>query len=160
MMSTISLTGSFVPNICSVSEELLASNSCPSSEWQIIQTWLRLTNSTHFDGYGGLGPAAVEVSRKASLRQLQIATLGSGNPLLGNNRVNLLPLASSIATTQQAVIADALTLTGNVWQDAIVTARSKEWHGVSPSHFQSAVHTIDHNYYQPYLLGPGKWQFR
>ena len=53
------------------------------------------------------------------------------------------------ATTQQSAIADALINTAAIWADALNVVESIGF-GVSPADEQSAIHTINEAYYQPY----------
>lgn len=87
-------------------------------------------------------PAWVEVTGHGSQRRLNVQTQLS--QLWG---YDLQPI---IGTTQQSVVADALTETGQLWTDA-VTNVSTSGHG-SILQQQDAVHTIKNDYYQPYTI--------
>ena len=79
----------------------------------------------------------VEVTGHRSLRRLELASFAEGRDP-----------KPEIATTQQLVVADALTETGNIWLDAVSNVTTSG-HG-SVLQRQDAVHAIKSNYYQPY----------
>ena len=139
-----------MPTFCSVSDEIPVSDSCPSSEWQTVLTWFRLTNNAIPDNYLGVtdgidpSPDAVAFTGNTSLRQFYLEDEYSWNLDDANNA----SLAFS-ATTQQSTIADALINTAAIWADALDFVKSVGF-GVSPADEQSAVHTINEAYYQPY----------
>lgn len=122
--------------------------SCPSDEWQSIEDYLQLSNNALpprlEDMFGIPNPDQVQVTGKASLRQLQIV------------RELWKPFSNSdghtiVATTQQAAVADALVATGTLW-DFEMASVSTGGHGVPLEQFD-AVHHINTNYYQPYTIG-------
>ena len=143
------MNSSSVPTHCAISSELLDPNSCPASEWQILEEYFRLGFNSLPDGLSdgnAIPPSTVEISGKNSLRQLQIVEVTGTNPLLSQNNI----ISTSIGTTQHAAIADALALTGATWELAVQTAQPRRGHGVYPSNQQSAIHTISSGYFQPY----------
>ena len=56
-----------------------------------------------------------------------------------------------ISTTQQAAVADALVITGGLWNEAMNGLNSTS-HGASPGVKQDAVKNIGYCYFQPYSL--------
>ena len=122
--------------------------SCPSDEWQSIEEYLQVSNGALpprlENEFGYPVPDQVQVTGKGSLRQLII------------QREEWKPFTNSdshvtVATTQQAAVADALIATGASWSFEIASA-STGGHGV-PLQRLDAVHHINTNYYQPYTVG-------
>lgn len=87
-------------------------------------------------------PDWVEVTGHGSQRRLSILTQFSLSPGYDPEPV--------VGTTQQSVVADALTETGQLWTNAITNV-STSGHG-SLLQQQDAVHTIKNDYYQPYTI--------
>ena len=143
-----------VPARCASSDEAAVSDSCPSSEWQTVNTYLRVFADSipvnFLRAAQGLiiPPAAIEFTGKTSLRQFDLHTFAPQDPLTNDTESVVLV---SKATTQQSSIADALVNTAAIWVDALEYALPPGL-GVSPSDAQSAVHTINENYYQPYSV--------
>ena len=86
-------------------------------------------------------PYAIELPDKGSMRGMSITEdesyIGFGpRPL--------------IATTQQAVVADALTNTGALWFLSLTNVTAIKGHGRPLSDQSDAYHTIENNYQQPY----------
>ncbi|MCJ1265036.1 hypothetical protein MMC22_004911 [Lobaria immixta] len=153
------LNGSSVPRHCAIVEAGSPSNECPSSEWDFMQTWMSLTqNSIPWEfqnqnillGSGESAPTATELTGKASTRQYKSI---QDNPVIilddGNNGSSF-PIDAAISTTQQAVIADALTSISSIWFEAVGNTEIASHHGASFHDDQKVVHTIASNYYQPY----------
>ena len=146
------LDGSNIPESCSATQEATVSNSCPSSEWQIVKTYLQLVeNSLPKELKEELDveipPTSVEFTGKTSLRQTYLGeSVGSYN-VSGREIIQ----KCITATTQVAVIADALVSTGAMWHLAVGDAQLNE-HGAAPSDQQAAVHAINTDYYQPYVM--------
>lgn len=122
--------------------------SCPSDEWQSIEEYLQLSNGALpqrlEEEFGYPSPDQVQVTGKGSLRQLMIM------------RELWKPFTNSdshvtVATTQQAAVADALIATGTLWSFEMASV-SNGGHGV-PVERLDAVHHINTNYYQPYTIG-------
>ena len=85
-------------------------------------------------------PIWVEVTGRGSQRRLSIEV--AIDVLEGHDH------EQNTATTQQLVVADALTETGNLWASS-VSNTSRSGHG-SVLQRQDAVHAISSGYYQPY----------
>lgn len=86
-------------------------------------------------------PGGIELPDKSSVRQMFIeedeSYIGFGpRPL--------------IATTQQAVVADALTNTGALWFLSLTNVTAIKGHGRPLSDQSDAYHTIENDYQQPY----------
>ena len=146
------LDGSKVSAHCAFSSEATVSNSCPSSEWQVIDTYLRLTTNSipGRDSDGTLiAPTSIQFTGNNSLRQFEQENFGAADPLAINNVDGVETIYISICTTQQSVVADALAIVGAIWEAAIPAAQLSS-NGVSPWNHQAAVHTIKADYYQPY----------
>ena len=127
------------------------SNSCPSSEWQQIDAYLRLIWASIPSNYNqsdvaGVSPAAIEFTGKASLRSFVAQEGSSSDPLTGSPNLTTTLVSS---TTQQSTIADALVNTAAIWSNALYYAQSPGF-GVSLADEQTAVHTIKGGYFQPY----------
>ncbi|MCJ1264424.1 hypothetical protein MMC22_004295 [Lobaria immixta] len=153
------MNGSSVPRHCAVVEAGMPSNDCPSSEWDFMQTWISLTDQSvpiGLKNQSGLlkgtiiPPSAIQLTGKTSIRQYKqvwspvYVTLGTRN-----SSSNVL-FESADSSTQQAVIADALTSISTIWDLAIGGAGIGSHHGASFHEDQKVVHTIANNYYQPY----------
>ena len=152
-----SMNGSSVPRHCAVVEAGSRSNDCPSSEWDFMQTWQslkknsipsELRNKSSLLNTTSLPPAETQLTGRNSNRQYHKAAGVSYVAQSGNN----LPLRYNTAdsTTQQTVIADALTSVSSIWSLAVATAEIGSHHGASFHDDQKVVHTIASNYYQPY----------
>ena len=118
---------------------------CPSHGWEAIQNFIYTTVHSLDTKYLAItrfvnSPNWVEVTSQSSQRRL---TLSDGtNDMKGYDREQI------VATTQQSVVADALTETGNFWTYSVSNA-SSHGHG-SVLQRQDAVHAINSGYYQPY----------
>lgn len=136
------------------------SNECPASEWDFIQAWNLLAKNSipirfrsQSEILGGIEgpPITVQLTGKASARQYTsqdvFKRLQLPNPF--ENRSDLEAVVP-MSTTQQAVIADALTSVGTIWNVVSSYSQTKSHHGVSLYDEQKAIHTIANNYYQPY----------
>lgn len=89
-------------------------------------------------------PDSIEVTGQNSLRRLLLYTQMKEPAIPGYDPV------TSIATTQQAAVADALTATGVMWSWALSNVTNKR-HG-HPEDQLDAIHSITQDYYQPYAL--------
>lgn len=135
------LTGSRVPRHCSISSN--NSSGCPSSEWQSIGTYLSLANNIIPPNYLGpytMSPFSVQLTGQSSLRQLIIQHYTNKNDALGYDH------EAAQSTTQQAVVADALTTISALWIVGLQRAKS------SLNDQRDAVQTIASGYYQPYTV--------
>ena len=133
---------------CSVVSQSVRPWSCPSDEWQSIEDWLQLSSNALPPPieamYGIPNPDQVQVTGKASLRQLQIVR-EFWKPFSNSDSHTI------VATTQQAAVADALVATGTLWGFEMASV-STGGHGV-PLEQLDAVHHVNTNYYQPYTIG-------
>ena len=136
---------------CSVSDEATVSDFCPSSEWQEIDTFLRLSSNSVSSNYVEAGlakkipPAAIEFTGNSAVRQLDSALFATSDPLGKSTE----PIIIIKSTTQMSAVADALINTAAFWLNALPFARSTRL-GVPPFDEQTAVHVIKDGYYQPY----------
>lgn len=149
-----SMNGSSVPRHCGVLEAGSPSNECPSSEWNFMQTWISLTRYAIPSGMRNestlletrtVPPSAIQLTGKSSTRQYL-----SVDQFLANAEHPELFDATTISTTQQAVIADALTSLSALWSTVMSSAQIGSRHGASFLDEQKTVHTISNDYYQPY----------
>lgn len=120
---------------------------CPSHGWEAIQDYIYTTihslDPEYQDLVGVIGnPDWVEVTGRGSQRRLKIGEFHAVSEGYYTN--------SKGGTTQQSVVADVLTETGQLWADAITNV-STIGHG-SVLQQQDAVHTIKSGYYQPYTV--------
>ncbi len=139
-------------NVSDVPEQCLNANvsdiytfACPSHGWEAIQRWIYTTVNSLDPEYLALlhqvdTPNWVEVTGHGSQRRLSITTDGTD--------VEGYDPEVAVATIQQAVVADALTETGNLWIHTMSDV-STTGHG-SVLQRQDAVHAINSGYYQPY----------
>ena len=88
-----------------------------------------------------LGPEMIEIAEKSSIRNLQMGE-DQTFPQSGQQ-----PLT---ATTQHAVIADALTMTGALWFMSLTNLTAGRGHGKPLSDQTDAIHTITNDYKQPF----------
>ena len=133
------------PQCLSADISTVHSFACPSHGWETIQNFIYTTvhslETKYLDSTGELsGPAWVEVDGQSSQRRLSISNDAQNSE--GYAPYQLL------ATTQQLVIADALSETGSLWTFAVSNV-SRDGHG-SVLQRQDAVHAINSGYYQPY----------
>ena len=135
-----------MPSSCLNASTLDVNNSaCPSHGWTAIQDFLYTTyhslDKEYLNMTGMLHlPDWQEVTSLSSQRRLRIAGREDKAKDYGEIQV--------LATTQQAVVADALTETGNLWDWSMLNV-STGGHG-SVLQRQSAIHAINGGYYQPY----------
>ncbi|MCJ1265695.1 hypothetical protein MMC22_005575 [Lobaria immixta] len=145
------MNGSSVPQHCAVVEAGSLSSECPSSEWEFMQTWMSLSQhpvprsfthkSSMLAELTGL-PGSVQLTGRFSTRQFLFTPYDFDTKFFS--------VESSISSTQQSVIADALTSTGSIWWAAVIESGQKSRHGATLKDQQKAVHTIANDYYQPY----------
>ena len=145
-LTGVRLEGQSVPRYCSAVAPDEITDTCPSDGWQRIRDYLYVEKHTlpysEKTKYGyTLGPEEIELADKSSLRHIRmsedISYLGSGPTPL-------------IATTQHAVIADALTMTGALWFLSLTNVTAGRGHGKPLSDQTDASHTITNFYKQPY----------
>ncbi|KAL9600698.1 MAG: hypothetical protein Q9219_003028 [cf. Caloplaca sp. 3 TL-2023] len=123
------------------------SNSCPASEWYVIRNWLSATRQTPSPSYvqslnWAEEPISSIIQGKNSPRQLYIA---SESDYIDQG------IIPAIATTQQAVVSDALVSTGALWALSLINVTSIG-HGASLNDQSDAALTIAENYSQPYSV--------
>ena len=122
--------------------------ACPSHGWEAIQDYIYdtvvgLEPQYYALARGSASPEWLEVTGRSSERRLSM-TVGLDEP----EGYDPTPI---LATIQQTVIADALTETGELWTAALSNV-STSGHGNVLSR-QDAAHTINNDYYQPYVKG-------
>lgn len=135
------LNGSVVPQHCSIVSN--SSRDCPSHEWQSIGTYLSLANNIVPAAYQGpymISPFSVQLTGQSSLRQLIIQHHIYDNTSAGYDH------EAAQSTTQQGVIADALTSISALWISGLQRSNSRL------KNQRDAAQTIVSNYYQPYTL--------
>ncbi|KAL9591419.1 MAG: hypothetical protein Q9179_007742 [Wetmoreana sp. 5 TL-2023] len=139
------IDGSSVPQACSrlVTD---ASNACPASEWYAIRDWMSETRQSpsvlYAERYNAAqSPYSCLIHGRNSPRQLESETTAVRT--FDGPRI-------TAASTQQAVVADALGTTGGLWFDSLINVTTKAGHGAPLSDQSDAVHTIAWNYSQPY----------
>ena len=134
---------------CLVSDALPVNDDCPSSEWQVIQTFLRETNSdipSKYEFYGGpISPNEVQVTGRQSLRQLIINDYIFPPGFAASSEQR-----TAFGTSQHAAVADALSSTATLWNTALTNVTTSG-HG-SVLDQLDAIHSITTEYYQPYTL--------
>ena len=118
---------------------------CPSHGWEAVLNTLytddNLADPEHSYPLSFLDePGWVEVVGHGSLRRLIFGTAGFV-PKGYSPYIN-------IGSTQQSAVADALTVTGELWMNGMLNTSTKG-HG-SILQRLDAVHTIKDSYYQPY----------
>lgn len=150
-----SMNGSSVPRHCGVLEAGSPSNECPSSEWNFIQTMMSLIHNaipngmrkeSMILGVGSTCPSAIQLTGKSSIRQY----LTISGVLADKQDPEFFDATITMSTTQQAVIADALTSVSALWNIIMTSAQIGKRHGASILDEQKTVHTISNDYYQPY----------
>lgn len=134
---------------CLVSNALPVNDDCPSSEWQVIQTFLSQTNSwvpPEYQIYSGpISPAGVQVTGQQSLRQLAIRDFHYGPGYVASDGQH-----AAFGSSQHAAVADALSSTATLWNTALNNVTTSG-HG-SVLDQLDAIHSITTDYYQPYTL--------
>ncbi|KAL9597630.1 MAG: hypothetical protein Q9219_005013 [cf. Caloplaca sp. 3 TL-2023] len=142
-LMSVRVDGTIVPDECST-VGVEASNLCPASEWYALRDWLSALRHTppepYIDKYGVCGsPLSIcQVHGRNSARNLKWSSGVSGATYV------------DYATTQQAVIADALTDTSALWFASLANVTAGVGHGSPLSDQTDAAHTISSNYSQPY----------
>ncbi|KAL8842272.1 MAG: hypothetical protein Q9170_000598 [Blastenia crenularia] len=139
------IDGKSIPLECSIVGEEF-SNVCPASEWYAIRDWLSTQTQSPPPSYlhryrqvDSLDSCLIH--GVDSNRELNYGSY-SGSALLGP--------PPNAATTQQAVIADALSSVGALWFLSLVNVTANAGHGVPLSDQSDATHRITGNYSQPY----------
>ena len=137
-----------MPLGCNISDLYVVNSECPSNGWQAIKIYLDFVNSLTMP-YSQLDlpiaslPDSIETPGKSSLRRLHVNFVNCGFGL-GYDPETVL------ANIPQAIIADALTATGTMWNIALSNVTTKG-HG-HPEDQLDAVHSITQDYYQPYSM--------
>ena len=144
---TSSTNGSSVPQSCQVLDPFVVNTECPSNNWQSIKNYLEFTKSLTESNSQltipiAVSPGSVEVTGQNSLRRLRIFRQSFDEPDYNPS--------CALATTPQAAVADALSATGTAWAQGLTNVTT-EAHG-HPEDQLDAVHSITHDYYQPYAL--------
>ena len=134
---------------CLLSSPVPIENDCPSSSWQVIESYLSLTNgllplSFQSEYILTPAPAYIPIAGAHSLRHLSIAREVIYSPGSGYD------LSTVAATIPQVAVADALSSTGLLWNLARSDVRTKG-HG-SILEELDAVHSIITGYLQPYTI--------
>lgn len=134
---------------CLISDALPVNDDCPSSEWQVIQTFLSQTNSSvplEYQTYVlPSSPTGVQVTGRNSIRQLAIEDIHY-DPGVGASSVQRL----AFGVSQHAAVADALSSAAILWSKALGNVTTSG-HG-SVLDQLDAIHSITTDYYQPYTL--------
>ncbi|KAL8754912.1 MAG: hypothetical protein Q9184_004957 [Pyrenodesmia sp. 2 TL-2023] len=138
------IDGTNIPETCST-VGLEASNVCPASEWYAVRDWLAV---------GTQMPSPSYQDRFRSGHASEIALLhgqsSTRNIYLGNALTDRRGPMPQVATTPQAVIADALTATASLWRLSLVNVTASAGHGSPLSDLSNSAHRIASNYSQPY----------
>ena len=163
------MNGSLVPRHCLVMEAGSPSGECPSSEWEFMRTWISLfKNNIPMDiqtqsmilSSQAIAPEGVQLKGKSSTRQYKVSQTDARGILSDNSSFDVI---YTECTTQQVVIADALTSLSSIWSLTTSNDQIRPHHGASVQDQQKAIHTITQGYYQPYsyavcirdtILGP------
>ena len=146
LLTCESISSRLVPESCSVTSSDEMSALCPSREWQNIRDYMYVTKSTLPTSYSGQygeteTPFGIEMPDTGSTRRL---TIKEDQSYIGFGPRPL------VATTQQAVVADALTNTGALWFLSLTNVTAIKGHGRPLSDQSDAYHTIENDYQQPY----------
>lgn len=147
------MNGSSVPRHCAVVEPGSLSSECPASEWDFFQTWMSiighpLPNSfkKRYDILSNIGsvPGSIQLTGRSSTRQYLFLTFRF-------QTTKFYSANASISSTQQSIIADALSSTATSWIAAVILdSTQKSHHGATFNDQQKIVHSITNDYYQPY----------
>lgn len=137
---------------CLVSDALPVNDDCPSSEWQVLQTFLSETNNLiplEYQRYSrSQAPAGLQVTGRQSFRELAILDYQYTCCVPNYGAISTQRLA--FATSQHAAVADALSSTATLWEASLNTVTTSG-HG-SVLDALDAIHSITTEYYQPYTL--------
>lgn len=146
------LDGALVPQYCATSDSII-SNECPSSEWQSLATFEMIFNNSN--PWAGeqlyprtCSPRVTQLTGRNSIRQSLTGVWTDTTQGTQGAHQEVV-----VSTTQQSVIADALTNTATLWDIGLINATSGATHGSPFSDQRAATHTIKHSYYQPYAAG-------
>ncbi|KAI4275061.1 MAG: hypothetical protein LQ337_003472 [Flavoplaca oasis] len=137
------IDGTNIPEACS-SVGVEASNVCPASEWNAIRDFLavrtQLLPRSYQDRFRHIqNPGTILLHGKSSTRNMYLAQIFvSKGP------------KPQCATTQQAVIADALVAAAGLWQLSLVNVTAGAGHGSPLSDQSESAHRVASNYSQPY----------
>ncbi|KAL8981520.1 MAG: hypothetical protein Q9177_005542, partial [Variospora cf. flavescens] len=135
------IDGTTVPEACAV-VGFEASNVCPASEWYAIRDFLRTGWGSLQLRYSRMSPEIALLHGRSSTRNIYVgASSGRG---AGPEQLKY------AATTQQAVVADALTDAASIWSLALINVTAGAGHGSPLSDQSNAAHRIASNYSQPY----------
>ena len=121
--------------------------ACPFHGWEAIQDYIytgyNVLDPEYLASFGVLNPPNwVDVTGHGSQRRLLIGA-DYGQP----EGYDPIPI---MATTQQSVVADTLTETGDLWVNAVSNITTSG-HG-SVLQREDTVHTISSGYLQPYTM--------
>lgn len=142
-----SIDGSSVSEKCSIIG-VNTSNACPASGWYVVRDWMSANRHTILPSY------VKQFHRQVPHGPGRIQGLGAVRNLYWGETGDVLtpwPL-KTFATTQQAVVADALTEVGALWFLSLVNVTADAGHGSPLSDQLNAKHSIDFNYSQPYSV--------
>ncbi|KAL8707031.1 MAG: hypothetical protein Q9225_007869 [Loekoesia sp. 1 TL-2023] len=125
-----------------------ASNACPASEWYAIRDWL--SAQKHIPPQ----PYQRRFRQANNLESCLIHGQNSARWLdFGANTGGYFPgPPPEFATTQQAVVADALSDVGALWFLSMINVTADAGHGSPLSDQSNAAHSIKGNYSQPYTI--------
>ena len=142
------LNDTLVPDNCSVVPEQSLSNSCPSSEWELIREYLALGAQELPLKYQEIynseqRPAVLFPSGKSSQRQQYV---GQSN----NFDAHVAPWCS---TTQMVAAADALTITSSLWSQSLWNITQSSNHGSPLSDQSDSTHSLDGDSFQGFTEG-------
>ena len=143
---SFSIEARTIPKDCLITDPNGQDQTCSSSQWPKIKDYLSLVKQIIPLSYKNeflvaQGPIQIDLTDRASIRNLILVEdetfLSSGpRPLL--------------ATTQHVAISNALTNTGSLWALALTNVTAQKGHGSPLSDQSDAIHSISHDYQQPY----------
>ena len=128
---------------------LPTNDECPSSEWQVIQTFPGHTNNwvpLEFQNFSGPeNPPALQVTGRQSLRQLSIRDFDFSPGYAANSKQKV-----AFGSSQHVAVADALSSTSILWSVALSNVTTSG-HG-SVLDQLDAIHSTTTEYYQPHTF--------
>ena len=134
-----SVDGSVISEACST-VGTTPSSGCPASEWYALRDYLFATEVQYSTSPYTLALESCLIHGQISARNL------FGGRYLANDTKTLL---ISSALTQQAVVSDALSVTGSLWFWSLSNLTANAGHGSPLSDQSSAIHRIVDGYKQP-----------
>ena len=143
-----SLDSSSVPDDCSFAPDQNISNSCPSSEWELIREFLALGNHQLPVKYQEIYQAEVFpdyflVSGKESQRQQYLGQCTSLDA----------PISPIYGTAPMVATADALTNTSTLWFAGLNNVTQNSGHGSPLSDQSDSIHVLDGESLQAFTAG-------